>query len=297
MPRRDNQLPAVPTIAIGAGKTVLVWYQRSSHDPENQPVVWDYHVVVLLLKDAALSSASTSPAECSSSSSGFVLDLDSVLPVPFDAASYFDASLQPDRRLPKRYAQRIRLVPAVDFIAGFASDRRHMKTPVGRAPPAVVVAGAGAGAGGAAGDAGAGGDGDFAWSSPPPVWPCVQGPGAAARGITHNLDRYWDMGMAGGVVADVAAARVALGLEEAACICTSGAEQQQHPESTKASDTPPLPAAVAAGDAAEAAGGKGSLSSRMVNMGFVCSAAVLVEALRPTASATSPPTTSSATAT
>ena len=95
-----------------------LWAQRAATQPD-QPVVWDYHVVLLTL----------GPAQ--------IFDLDSTLPFPCDARDYLRATFPLAGALPEPFAPRFRFVPAEVLDGSFASDRSHMRATDGswRSPP------------------------------------------------------------------------------------------------------------------------------------------------------------------
>ena len=108
-------------------QTVPLWCQRASADPENKPVVWDYHVILLLK-----SSSVGSPA--------VVFDLDSSLdPFPCPADLYAAKTFPMEERLLTNYKRSFRVVSAAEFLLHFASDRSHMKDSSGNwlMPPPV----------------------------------------------------------------------------------------------------------------------------------------------------------------
>lgn len=113
-----------------AQRTVAMRGQRAGK--EGAPVVWDYHVVL--------------------ASRGEIWDLDCTIGMPLTTAAWIDASFP--SALPMSLAPRFRVVPAADFVAQFASDRRHMR------------------------------DANGAWLAPPPPWPAI--------GTGHDLDRWVD---------------------------------------------------------------------------------------------------------
>lgn len=133
---------------------VLGLYQRShalTHPPQAQKTaggftVWDYHVIAFKA-DGLL-----------------VYDFDSVAAFPAPLARYADSVLQtahmaglpPDAA--SRFQRRYRVIPRQAFLAGFSSDRSHMRDTQG----AYLAA-------------------------PPPHAPIL------APGIAHNLDQYIDM--------------------------------------------------------------------------------------------------------
>lgn len=103
----------------GAGAHCVMWHQRLAEGP-GEPVVWDYHVV-LLARD---------PWQ--------VFDLDTTLALPCDALSYLRRSFRPELSLRREFVPWFRVVPADELARTFASDRSHMRTHSGEwtaAPP------------------------------------------------------------------------------------------------------------------------------------------------------------------
>ncbi len=105
-------------IVSNAQRGVPVWHQRAG--VEGEPVVWDYHVVLLARALAAWE----------------VWDLDTTLGLPVAAAEYADRALAAGK-LAQPWVQWCRVVAAERFVATFTSDRSHMRTPEGEwlAPP------------------------------------------------------------------------------------------------------------------------------------------------------------------
>ncbi|XP_019713719.1 protein N-terminal glutamine amidohydrolase isoform X2 [Hippocampus comes] len=101
-------------------RTVPLWKQKSASG--EQPVIWDYHVVLLHV-----------PA----GSEAAVYDLDSVLPFPCPLKLYATRALRSDRGVRPAYHRKLRVVPADCFLSNFASDRSHMKNADGswKVPP------------------------------------------------------------------------------------------------------------------------------------------------------------------
>lgn len=92
-----------------AGQTCPLWMQRASPS-EREPVIWDYHVVLLGRLDG-----------------WHIWDLDSRLPCPIGALDYLRKTFRPERRVPARFRPHFRLVPRAIFLDTFASDRSHMR--------------------------------------------------------------------------------------------------------------------------------------------------------------------------
>ena len=119
--------PAALFIAGGA-EGCLMWHQRSAQR-RGEPVLWDYHVV-LLARD---------PWE--------VWDLDTTLPCPVAAASYLLRSFRPRLAVPEKFVPHFRRVGVAELAATFVSDRSHMRRPDGQwnepPPPWPPIGGAG----------------------------------------------------------------------------------------------------------------------------------------------------------
>jgi len=138
-------------------KSVPIWCQRASADPRAVPVVWDYHVILVVRGSSSSSPSSSSPSSSPSSSS--VYDLDTILPFPETFSAYFDQSFGDEDRLKARFRRFFRVIPAREFLNRFASDRRHMKKP------------------------------DGSWAMPPPGYPPIR----AKDGTRNNIDRCIDV--------------------------------------------------------------------------------------------------------
>jgi len=102
----------------GAGEHVVMWGQRLAQRP-GDPVVWDYHVVLL----------TRGPWQ--------IWDLDTRYSCPLAAATYLTRSFKPRLTLRPDLVPWFRLVDAADLVRTFASDRSHMRAEDGswRAPP------------------------------------------------------------------------------------------------------------------------------------------------------------------
>ncbi|XP_040908519.1 protein N-terminal glutamine amidohydrolase [Toxotes jaculatrix] len=101
-------------------RMVPLWKQKSGQ--RNQPVIWDYHVILLQV--------------CGPSDS-LVYDLDSELSFPCSLKLYAAQALRSDRSIRPEYHRKLRVVPADSFLLNFASDRSHMKNSDGswKMPP------------------------------------------------------------------------------------------------------------------------------------------------------------------
>lgn len=91
-------------------KTVALWGQKNARIP-GSVVVWDYHVVLLLLPRLA-------------GSGSWIYDFDTTLPIPCSSQEYLDESFLPF--ISEQYTSLFRIIPGRVFIDNFASDRSHM---------------------------------------------------------------------------------------------------------------------------------------------------------------------------
>lgn len=95
-------------------KETPIWMQRLCPNGNiEEPVVWDYHVILLLMST-------------SDPSLQLVYDYDSLLPYPCEASTYISMSFQPQFRLPERYQQKFRIINGQEYLSHFSSDRSHM---------------------------------------------------------------------------------------------------------------------------------------------------------------------------
>jgi protein N-terminal glutamine amidohydrolase len=106
-------------------KACALWHQRAALR-SGLPVFWDYHVVLL-----------------SETKSWFVWDLDSTLRLPVIATQYLDKTFPTVPRESDKYRPMFRIIDAADYVAGFSSDRSHMRDKEGK------------------------------WLAPPPPWPLI----------------------------------------------------------------------------------------------------------------------------
>lgn len=94
-------------------KRTLVWMQRLNENDLEEPVVWDYHVIVLI--------TSSDRNKC------FVFDYDSVLPYPCSSSEYILKAFRPQLALRSEYMQLFRVIPGKEYLEKFSSDRSHME--------------------------------------------------------------------------------------------------------------------------------------------------------------------------
>ena len=103
---------ALAVFISNVDRQVALWGQRSAEEP-GWPVFWDYHVILMVRPEA--------------SSTWQVWDLDTVIGLPVPAQTYLDRAFVGTHRLPQEFHPLFRLIPALEFHATFASDRRHMR--------------------------------------------------------------------------------------------------------------------------------------------------------------------------
>ena len=110
---------AYAVVISNVRKQVLFWHQKAS--PEEDPIVWDYHVILFLDSDRGWQA----------------WDLASRLPCPISVDEYLLHSFRPDLPVPPEMRPRFRLADADQYQRQLATDRSHMKNEDGsfRAPP------------------------------------------------------------------------------------------------------------------------------------------------------------------
>ncbi|XP_072226272.1 protein N-terminal glutamine amidohydrolase [Leuresthes tenuis] len=101
-------------------RMVPLWKQKSGRG--DQPVIWDYHVILI---------------QVGLQSDSLVYDLDSELSFPCSLQLYAAQAFRSDRNIKPEYHRKLRMVPADSFLLNFASDRSHMKNSDGtwKMPP------------------------------------------------------------------------------------------------------------------------------------------------------------------
>ncbi|XP_041867220.1 protein N-terminal glutamine amidohydrolase isoform X2 [Melanotaenia boesemani] len=101
-------------------RMVPLWKQKSGHG--DQPVIWDYHVVLI---------------QVGLQSDSLVYDLDSELPFPCSLRLYAAQAFRSDHFIRPEFHRKLRVIPADSFLLNFASDRSHMRNSDGtwKMPP------------------------------------------------------------------------------------------------------------------------------------------------------------------
>lgn len=107
-------------VITGAGGEVACWQQRAG--PPDEPILWDYHVVLAAQGDG-----------------GWTLwDLDSRLGAPLPASDWLHGTFPCPERVRRPYRPRFAVFPATEWRTRLGSDRSHMRRADGgwqRPPP------------------------------------------------------------------------------------------------------------------------------------------------------------------
>lgn len=101
-----------------------MWSQKLAQDPSH-PVVWDYHVI-LLLKPKERNSASLGESDefrAGGTQNAWVYDFDTRLGIPISLPDYLQETFS---GIPLMFESLFRIVPGDVFCENFASDRSHM---------------------------------------------------------------------------------------------------------------------------------------------------------------------------
>ena len=104
----DSSVPGTQKAVLWVGSLQHynpLWCQRASVDPDQEPVWWDYHVILLVLTDQWR-----------------VWDLDTTLPLAVPADEYFSRTF----RGAMIYPPIFRVMDASYYRRSFSSDRSHM---------------------------------------------------------------------------------------------------------------------------------------------------------------------------
>lgn len=101
-------------------QTAVLWGQRAAE--EFQPILWDYHVIVVAQTPTG---------------SSYIWDLDTVFGFPLPAQEYLQRTFYGYEGWPEEYRPMFRVVPVGLFVEHFGSDRSHMLDENGeyRQPP------------------------------------------------------------------------------------------------------------------------------------------------------------------
>lgn len=133
--RAPNHLSRLSVLFISnPNKSVPIWEQKSQTNSE-YPVVWDYHVVLMLYCSNTDNDDDTNVY--------YIYDFDTKLPFPSLMLTYIKNALRTDFDFKEDYKHFIKVISASNYLKEFASDRSHMKLENGK------------------------------WSSPPPSYSCI----------------------------------------------------------------------------------------------------------------------------
>uniref|UniRef100_A0A1L8DA99 Protein N-terminal glutamine amidohydrolase n=1 Tax=Nyssomyia neivai TaxID=330878 RepID=A0A1L8DA99_9DIPT len=140
--KKNNPVELAKSYAVfvsNTGRTVPLWRQKAGRG-DDKVVIWDYHVFFMHC---------VGPNRC------LVYDLDTTLPFPTYFHKYVTETFRSDLALRPEHHRVFRVIPAEEYLAEFASDRRHMRRP------------------------------DNTWIKPPPPYPPI-----ATNGTSHSLDDF-----------------------------------------------------------------------------------------------------------
>nr|XP_020820648.1 protein N-terminal glutamine amidohydrolase [Phascolarctos cinereus] len=121
--KKHGQYPLEECYAVfisNERRMIPIWKQQAR--PGDEPVIWDYHVVLL---------------HVSSGGQSFIYDLDTVLPFPCPFDTYVEDAFKSDDDIDPQFRRKFRVIRADLYLKNFASDRSHMKDSSGnwREPP------------------------------------------------------------------------------------------------------------------------------------------------------------------
>ncbi|EKM83021.1 hypothetical protein AGABI1DRAFT_34630 [Agaricus bisporus var. burnettii JB137-S8] len=178
-------------------KTVALWDQKVAREP-GAPVLWDYHVILVLEPTEAFKAANSDCKNESQTARSWVYDFDTLItPVPCtwlgEPFDWWHCTSPNDkdcdsidyiaRTFPRQENSMFRLIPGSIFINYFASDRSHMLIPDQGREAAIYI-------------------------SPPPEHAPLCGAEARKAGVKNNLmERF--------VTMDASGEGEVVGLEEA----------------------------------------------------------------------------------
>jgi hypothetical protein len=103
-------LPRRVLVISSPSRACPLWSQRAAPQ-EGGPVVWDYHVILLVGRAEGWR----------------VYDLDTVLGLDLSVEAYLGATFAPVGRLPPRYSALFRVMEADDYRDTLSTDRSHMR--------------------------------------------------------------------------------------------------------------------------------------------------------------------------
>ncbi len=96
-----KEIPGKVVFISNANRTCTILNQQMG---KGEPVIWDYHVVLLVQNK--------------------ILDFDTLLSFPCEVSLYLEKSF--NNRIDENFRPNFRLIDSKDYIDTFASDRRHM---------------------------------------------------------------------------------------------------------------------------------------------------------------------------
>ncbi len=108
---RDERVKGINADVLfisNSAKCCAMWCQKAAPSPE-QPVLWDYHVILLTRGDTLE-----------------IWDFDSTLEAPVDAKTYLAETWKNLDTVPDAFQPRFRLISSEEYLSTLSSDRSHM---------------------------------------------------------------------------------------------------------------------------------------------------------------------------
>ncbi|CAH8459419.1 unnamed protein product [Schistosoma turkestanicum] len=139
----DNLHCGYVVFVSNINKSVGLFAQVKGDPQMDHFIIWDYHVFLI----------------CHSEHKYWVYDFDSLLPFPSPFIQYVTHGLRQNIILPEKLHRSYRVIPVVDYLNHFSSDRRHMLREDGN------------------------------WIAPPPSYECIRGQSSSS---SHTLPFYLD---------------------------------------------------------------------------------------------------------
>lgn len=142
-------------------KTVALWCQKLANE-SHRPVVWDYHVVLVLrLRNHVLSQDVRCAPTVDETTHSWVYDFDTILDLPCALQEYLDKTFE---EVSLDFQSLFRVIPCSVYLNHFASDRSHMLAVKEDARALIET-----------------------YHAPPPLYEPIRGAIAVEHGISNNL--------------------------------------------------------------------------------------------------------------
>ncbi|PFH52422.1 hypothetical protein AMATHDRAFT_74213 [Amanita thiersii Skay4041] len=147
-PQISNTWDTYCVFISNQGQSVALWNQKKARE-SGLPVVWDYHVVLLLRPRFADVASEES----------WIYDFDADMPIPCPGREYMEKTFRRD--MTQMFQSQFRVISGEVYLDNFASDRTHMSVQL---KPVEEM-----------------------YQSPPPKHAPIEGKEAIRRGMKTNL--------------------------------------------------------------------------------------------------------------